>query len=84
LLDAGAKNTMYAMLDWSNCSEVERIDGKVSGAWVFRGTRVPIRALFENLESGATVDQFLTWFPGVTSEQVKAVLSYAEQHLAKV
>lgn len=70
------KNTMYSMLDWSNCSEVERIEDKVSGAWVFKGTRVPVTALFENLESGATIEQFLTWFPGVTRDQAVAVLSY--------
>jgi uncharacterized protein (DUF433 family) len=50
---------------------------KVSGAWVFRGTRVPVAALFENLEGGASVDDFLSWFPGVTREQVVAVLEYA-------
>jgi uncharacterized protein (DUF433 family) len=72
------------MLDWSNCPEVERIEGKVGGAWVFKGTRVPVKALFENLESGATVEQFLAWFPGVTSDQAVAVLSYAEQSLAEV
>jgi Uncharacterized conserved protein len=68
------------MLDWSNCSAVERSDEKVSGAWVFRGTRVPVRALFENLESGATIDQFVEWFPDVTKEQVKNVLTFAEHH----
>ena len=68
------------MLDWSNCPEVQRSQHVVSGAWVFRGTRVPIRALFENLESGATVDEFLKWFPGVSREQVCAVLTFAEQH----
>ncbi len=72
------------MLDWSNCPEVERAKDKVSGAWVFRGTRVPVRALFENLETGATIDQFLEWFPGVTSKQVVAVLAHAEQSLAEV
>ena len=66
---------MNAMLDWSNCPEVERIEGKVGGAWVFKGTRVPVTALFENLESGATVEQFLAWLPGVTSDQAVAVLS---------
>jgi uncharacterized protein (DUF433 family) len=66
------------MLDWSNCPEVERSEDKVSGEWVFRGTRVPVRALFENLESGATTDEFLDWFPGVTVEQVTAVLTHAE------
>jgi len=75
---------MFIMLDWADCSEVERAENKVSGVWVFRGTRVPVRALFENLESGATVDQFLEWFPGVTHNQVAAVLEHAEQSLAKI
>ena len=72
------------MLDWSQCSAVERIPGKVGGAWVFKGTRVPVKALFENLESGARVDDFLDWFPGVTREQVDAVLQHAELSLAEV
>jgi uncharacterized protein (DUF433 family) len=71
------------MLDWADCREVERAKDKVSGAWVFRGTRVPVRALFENLETGATVDQFLEWFPGVTFDQVVSVLAHAEQSLAE-
>jgi len=75
---------MVCMLDWSDCQEVERSQNKVSGAWVFRGTRVPVRALFENLESGATTDQFLEWFPGVSAKQVAAVLEHAEQSLAEV
>jgi uncharacterized protein (DUF433 family) len=75
---------MFSMLDWSDCTEVERDQGKVSGVWVFRGTRVPVRALFENLESGATVDQFLEWFPGVTRQQVASVLEHAEASLAQV
>ncbi|MBI5799802.1 MAG: DUF433 domain-containing protein [Verrucomicrobia bacterium] len=70
------------MLDWSQCAAVERNAEKVSGAWVFRGTRVPVRALFENLEAGARVDEFLEWFPGVTREQVEAVLEHAERSLA--
>jgi len=70
------------MLDWSQCSAVERIAGKVGGAWLFRGTRVPVAALFENLEDGATVDNFLEWFPGVAREQAGAVLKHAEQSLA--
>jgi len=68
------------MLDWSNCPEVESSQGVLSGAWVFRGTRVPVKALFDNLDSGATIDEFLEWFPGVSSEQVSAVLTFAEQH----
>jgi uncharacterized protein (DUF433 family) len=71
-----------AMLDWTQCAAVERVPGKVSGAWVFKTTRVPVRALFENLEDGATVNDFLTWFPGVTREQVEAVLEHAERSLA--
>jgi uncharacterized protein (DUF433 family) len=62
------------MLDWSQCPAVERVPGKVGGAWLFKGTRVPVRALFENLESGATIDDFLEWFPGVTRQQVEQVL----------
>jgi uncharacterized protein (DUF433 family) len=69
------------MLDWSQCSAVERSAVKMSGAWVFRGTRVPVKSLFENLEDGATVDAFLDWFPGVGREQVVAVLEFAEQSL---
>jgi uncharacterized protein (DUF433 family) len=61
---------------------VERVPGKVSGAWLFKGTRVPVKALFENLEDGARVDDFLEWFPGVTREQVELVLRHAEQSLA--
>ncbi len=69
------------MLDWSNCSAVERVPGKVSGTWLFKGTRVPVAALFENLEGGATVDDFLEWFQGVAREQVESVLKHAEQSL---
>ncbi len=52
------------MLDWNQCPTVERVPGKVGGAWLFKGTRVPVKALFENLEAGARVDDFLEWFPG--------------------
>jgi uncharacterized protein (DUF433 family) len=61
---------------------VEQVPGKVSGAWIFRGTRVPVKALFENLEDGATVSQFLEWFPGVTDQQIETVLEFASQSLA--
>ena len=70
------------MLDWSTCPAVERNAQRVSGAWVFKGTRVPVKALFENIEEGATVDNFLDWFPGVSREQVLAVLNHAEKSLA--
>lgn len=71
-------------LDWSTCQAVERDPQKVSGAWVFRGTRVPVSALFENLEGGATVDEFLKWFPGVTKTQVDAVLEHAARSVQAV
>lgn len=81
---AKVKHIMLSMLDWGDCQQVERSEGKLSGAWVFRGTRVPVQALFENLETGATIEEFLKWFPGVTLEQVVAVLAHAEQSLAEV
>ena len=65
------------MIDWSTCPAVERSPERVSGAWVFRGTRVPVSALFENLEEGADVKDFVNWFPGVTLEQVRQVLEHA-------
>jgi uncharacterized protein (DUF433 family) len=68
------------MIDWSNCPEVESSADKVSGAFVFVGSRVPISALFENLEDGVTVKQFTELFPGVQLEQARAVLEYAAKH----
>ena len=65
------------MIDWSTCKAVERDLERVSGAWVFRGTRVPVAALFENLEDGVQVGQFSELFPGVTLEQARAVLEHA-------
>jgi uncharacterized protein (DUF433 family) len=65
------------MIDWSTCPAVERDPDRVSGAWVFRGTRVPVAALFENLEDGAQVAQFVEWFPGVTLGQARTVLEHA-------
>jgi uncharacterized protein (DUF433 family) len=72
-----ASSIIYLMIDWSTCPAVERDPERVSGAWVFRGTRVPVAALFENLEDGALVSEFVEWFPGVTLEQVRAVLEHA-------
>ena len=65
------------MIDWSSCSDVERDPDRVSGAWVFRGTRVPVAALFENLEEDASVHQFIEWFPGVSLSQARLVLEHA-------
>ena len=67
-------------LDWSQCSAVESIPGKVSGAWVFRGTRMPVATVFENLESGASIEEIVEWFD-VTPEQIKAVLEFAARSL---
>lgn len=69
------------MIDWTTCTAVERDPDRVSGDWVFRGTRVPVKALFKNLEDGAQVADFVAWFPGVTMEQVRAVLEHAAQSL---
>lgn len=73
---------VFQMLDWSQCPAVERVTDRVSGAWVFKGTRVPVKALFENIEAGARIDEFLQWFPGVTRQQVEAVLAHAGRSLA--
>ena len=63
------------MVNWSACPAVESVPDRLSGAWVFAGTRVPVSALFGNLAEGATVQEFLDWFPGVEEWQVKAVLA---------
>ncbi len=70
------------MKTWQTLDAVERSPDKVSGSWVFRGTRVPVAALFENLRDGATIEQFLEWFPGVTRAQVEAVLNHEVMELA--
>ena len=72
------------MLDWNQCPAVERLADKVSGEWLFRTTRVPVRALFENLEGGASIDEFFEWFPGVMREQIELVLQHAERSLEAV
>jgi uncharacterized protein (DUF433 family) len=68
-------------LDWSRCAAVESVPGKVSGAWVFRGTRIPVAAVFENLEDGLTIDQIVQMFDGLTREQVRTVLDFAAHSL---
>ena len=69
------------MTDWSKCAAVESVPGRLSGAWVFTRTRVPVSALFGNLAAGATVKDFLEWFPGVEEWQVKAVLEHEVKNL---
>ncbi len=70
------------MLDWSQCEAVESTPGKVSGAWVFKGTRIPVAVVFENFEGGLTIDEIVRMFDGLTRPQVRAVLDFAAQSLA--
>ena len=69
------------MTDWSTCPEVESIAGKVSGNWVFSGTRLPVYALFENIAEGATIHDFVEWFDSADEKQVRAVLEHVVQDL---
>jgi uncharacterized protein (DUF433 family) len=70
-------------LDWSQCPAVESVPGKVSGAWVLKGTRMPVSAIFENMEAGANIDDIMEWFDGLNREQVKAVIEFAARSLHK-
>lgn len=69
-----------AALDWSQCSAVESIPGKVSGAWVFKDTRMPVATVFENLEAGLSIEEVMEEFD-VTREQINAVLEFAARSL---
>jgi len=79
---AETRSMKMASLDWSQCPAVESIPGKVSGAWVFRGTRMPVQTVFENLEAGMSAAEITEVFD-VTPEEVKAVLHFASESLAK-
>jgi uncharacterized protein (DUF433 family) len=68
-------------LDWSQCPAVESVPGKVSGAWVLRGTRMPVSVIFENLEAGASIDDIMGWFEGLDREEIKAVIEFAARSL---
>jgi len=70
-----------AALDWSQCPAVESIPGKVSGAWVFKGTRMPVAIVFQNLEAGASIEEIMEWFEGLDREQVEAVIEFAARSL---
>ena len=70
-----------AALDWSQCPAVESIPGKVSGAWVLKGTRMPVSVIFENIEAGASLDDIMEWFEGPDCEQVKAVIEFVARSL---
>ena len=69
------------MLDWSKCPAVESVPGKLSGAWVFRDTRVPVSAVFENLEDGLTINEIVQMFDGLSKDLVVTVLEFAAQSL---
>ena len=69
-----------APLDWSQCPAVESVPGRVSGAWVFKDTRMPVSLVFENLEAGATIQEVAEWFD-ITEEQIKTVLAFAARSL---
>jgi uncharacterized protein (DUF433 family) len=66
--------------DWSRCPAVESVPGKVSGAWVLKGTRMPVSAILENLEAGASIDDLMEWFDGLDRQQVKAVIEFAARN----
>ena len=74
------KTEPIAILEQSQCPAVERIQGKVSGAWLFKGTRMPVATVFENLEDGLTIDEVIAQFP-VSREQIRAVLEFAARSL---
>ena len=71
-----------ADLGWAGCSAVERDPQRVSGAWVFHGTRIPVAALFENLEDGVSLAEFVELFPGVTEKQARQVLEHVARSTA--
>jgi uncharacterized protein (DUF433 family) len=72
-----------ASLDWSECPAVESVPGKVSGAWVLRGTRMPVSAIVENIEAGASINDIMEWFDGLDREKVKAVIEFAARSLRR-
>ena len=71
-------------LGWAACDAVEQDPQRVSGAWVFRGSRIPVAALFENLEDGISLVEFVELFPGVTLEQARQVLEHAARSTAAI
>jgi uncharacterized protein (DUF433 family) len=71
-----------ANLDWSQCAAVESVPGKVSGAWVFKGTRMPVQTVFANLEAGMSVQEITEVFD-VTQEEVESVVHFVTESLEK-
>ncbi len=64
-------------LDWSQCNAVESIPGKLGGAWVFHGTRIPVSVVFENMDDGLTISEIVALYEGLTLQNVHAVLDFA-------
>lgn len=81
LAATGADETTHTTIDWSQCPAVESVPGKVSGAWVLKDTRMPVSAIFENLEAGANIDDIMEWFAGLERSQVEAVIEFAARSL---
>jgi uncharacterized protein (DUF433 family) len=80
VIDLGRLEAMMAAIDWSQCPAVESVPGRLSGAWVFRGTRMPVSAVFENLEEGATIDEISEWF-SIPKEEIVKVLAFVARNL---
>jgi uncharacterized protein (DUF433 family) len=70
-----------AALDWSQCPAVESVPGRLSGAWVFRDTRMPVSAVFENFQAGATVEEISEWFH-ISIEQIVEILAFTARSVA--
>ena len=75
------RDEVTKITDWESCAAVERSPGKVGGVWVFAGERIPLLTLYENLARGATIKEFVEWFPGVDEQQVRAVLEHETKAL---
>jgi uncharacterized protein (DUF433 family) len=73
----------WSPIDWSQCPAVESVPGRVSGAWVLKNTRMPVSAIFENLEAGASIDDIMEWFHGLDRTQVQQVIEFAARSLDK-
>ncbi len=82
LIRRKATETIQA-INWSQCPAVESVPGKVSGAWVLKNTRMPVSAIFENLEAGANIDEIMEWFHGLDRGQVQEVIEFAARSLDK-
>ena len=81
-LSGSSSDIPLGALDWARCPGVESVPGKVGGAWVFRNTRMPVAAVFENLEDRVTIDELVELYDGLTRDHVKSVLEFAARSLA--